>query len=365
MQRVDAGAVTSVAGVEIGVPNLGRYVQSNMTGVDSWFRTPGRLCVCLLMPVLACMSGSECAAQPGRGLEIAQSREIKVGDAVVQIDLARGAMDLPVDAVIAHIQAAISAVTTYYGRFPVAKARILIIPVEERHGILQGTTWGDMGGFQGFTRIRMGQHATAAELAEDWMMTHELVHMAFPSLPDGQHWMEEGQATYIEPIARVMTSELKAQQVWHDMFRDMSKGEPGPGDEGLDHTHTWGRTYWGGAMFCLVADVSIRRETGNRKGLQDALRAVVAQGGTIDHAWDLPKALAIGDQATGTHVLTRMYAEGKDAPVTVDLPKLWEELGVRSSGDGIELVSTAPVASVREAITRGSSGRRQAAAGQH
>jgi hypothetical protein len=328
-------------------------------------RVRGVLCVWLLMAALACMSGAVCAAQPGRGVEIAQSRQIKVGDAVVQVDLARGAMDLPVDALMAHIQAAISAVTTYYGRFPVARARILVIPVEERHGILQGTTWGDMGGFQGFTRIRIGQHTTAADLAEDWMMTHELVHMAFPSLPDDQHWMEEGQATYIEPIARVMTGELKAQQIWRDMFRDMAKGEPGPGDEGLDHTHTWGRTYWGGALFCLVADVSIRRETGNRKGLQDALRAVVAQGGTIDHAWDLPKALAIGDQATGTDVLTRMYAEWKESPVTVDLPKLWEELGARASGDGIELVSTAPLASVREAITRGSSERKQAVAGQH
>ena len=27
--------------------------------------------------------------------------------------------------------------------------------------------------------------------------------MAFPSLPDDQHWMEEGLATYVEPIARV------------------------------------------------------------------------------------------------------------------------------------------------------------------
>jgi hypothetical protein len=208
-----------------------------------------------------------------------------------------------------------------------------------------------MGGFQGFTRIRIGQHTTAAELADDWMMTHELVHMAFPSLPDDQHWMEEGQATYIEPVARVMTGELKAADIWRDMVRDMPKGEPQPGDEGLDHTHTWGRTYWGGAMFCLAADVAIRRETGNKKGLQDALRAVIAHGGTIDHDWDLPKALAIGDEATGTHVLTRMYMEWSNHAVPVDLVKLWEELGIRATPNGIELIGSAPLAKVREAIT--------------
>ena len=27
--------------------------------------------------------------------------------------------------------------------------------------LLQGTTWGDMRGFPGFTRLRIGQHTTA------------------------------------------------------------------------------------------------------------------------------------------------------------------------------------------------------------
>jgi predicted metalloprotease with PDZ domain len=130
----------------------------------------------------------------------------------------------------------------------------------------------------------------------------------------------------------------------------MPKGEPQPGDEGLDRTHTWARTYWGGALFCLVADVEIRRETGNRKGLRDALRAVVAQGGTIDHDWPLERALEIGDRATGSHVLTEMYAAWKDAPVTVDLNKLWSELGIRSTATGIEFAPDAPLARVREAI---------------
>jgi hypothetical protein len=98
--------------------------------------------------------------------------------------------------------------------------------------------------------------------------------------------------------------------------------------------------------------VEIRRQTGNRKGLEDALRAVVAAGGTIDHEWPLDKALEIGDRATGTHVLTSQYAAWKDAPVLVDLPKLWSELGVRSvAGGGVESVAGAPLAAVREAIT--------------
>ena len=152
-------------------------------------------------------------------------------------------------------------------------------------------------------------------------------------------------------MARVETGELSAAKIWHDMLRDMGKGEPQQGDEGLDRTHTWGRTYWGGALFCLVADVQIRRETHNRKGLEDALRAVVAAGGTIDQNWALGKALKIGDRATGTQVLTQMYAQWKDKPVAVDLDKLWRELGVSMAGDTARFDEAAPLAKVRMAIT--------------
>jgi hypothetical protein len=290
-------------------------------------------------------------AQPGHNLTIVASRELKIGGGTLQIDFAAGAMDLSQDALFEHVRSAASAITTYYGRFPVERARVLIVPVPDRSGIVQGTTWGDMAGWPGMTRYRIGQHTTQEDLNDDWMMTHELDHLAFPSLPDDQHWMEEGLATYVEPIARVQTGELKPQQIWRDMLRDMHKGEPAEGDQGVDHTHTWGRTYWGGALFCLVADVEIRRQTGNKKGLQDALRAIVAAGGTIDHEWPLDKALAIGDQATGTHVLTEQYAKWKDAPVTVDLDKLWSDLGIRRNGDAVEFVNDAPLAKVRMAIT--------------
>lgn len=178
-------------------------------------------------------------------------------------------------------------------------------------------------------------------------MTHELVHMAFPDLPDEEHWMEEGLATYVEPMARLRMGQISAETVWGEMMDGMPKGEPREGDEGLDRTHTWGRTYWGGALFCLVADVEIRKETKNRKGLQDALRAIVAAGGAIDQQWPLERTLSIGDRATGTHVLSRMYAEWSTRPVEVDLPGLWRELGVRSDGGRVEFEAKAPLAAVR------------------
>ncbi len=282
--------------------------------------------------------------------EIADSYSMKLGNAELQVDFAPGALGLGDEPALAHIRMAADAVVAYFGRFPLSRARVLVVPVAGRGGEPQGTTWGDMDGFPGFTRLRMGEHTTQADLDDDWVTTHELVHMAFPSQEREHHWIEEGLATYVEPLARVKTGELKAQKVWADMVDGMPQGEPQSGDQGLDRTHTWGRTYWGGALFCLMADVEIRRETKNRKGLEDALRGIVDSGGTIDQEWPIEKAFEVGDQATGTHVLTTMYAAWKDAPVTVDLDKLWNDLGVRRVGDGVEFVPGAPEAAIREAI---------------
>jgi len=288
--------------------------------------------------------------QPPWKAQVVSTKNINIGGATLQIDFAAGALDLPQERILPWIQRAAQAVTVYYGKFPVTRARVLVIPVAGERGIVQGTTWGDMQGFPGFSRLRLGQHTTEQDLAEDWTMTHELTHMAFPSLPDEQSWMEEGLATYIEPIARVQAGELQAEQVWRDMMDGMPKGEPGTNDQGMDRTHTWGRTYWGGALFCLVADVNIRKQTQNRKGLQDALRAIVAAGGTIDKDWTLMDALQVGNKATGTTVLTDTYKQWSNTPMPVDLKNLWQQLGVSKSSDGVTLDSKAPLAQIRDSI---------------
>ena len=277
--------------------------------------------------------------------------EIQAGGATLQIDFEAGEFDLPREEFAARIQKAALAVAGYYGRFPVARARILIIPVAGEDGILQGTTWGSRDGWPGFTRLRIGQHTTRAELESDWVTTHELVHMALASLPDDQHWLEEGIATYVEPIARARQGELTAEKVWADMVAGMPQGEPGAHDRGLNRTHTWGRTYWGGALFCLVADVEIRRQTKNAKGLQDALSAIVAAGGTIDTNWPVERLLRIGDEATGTRVLQEMYAAWSQRPVTVDLDQLWSQLGIDHSRGYLRLNSVAPLSTIRVRLT--------------
>ena len=251
---------------------------------------------------------------------------------------------------IGWVSAASKSVATYFGRYPVPHVAVRITGTEGR-GVHNGRTFGSP---VALITISVGRKTTLVDLKEDWTMTHEMVHLAFPSVEERHHWIEEGIATYVEPIARVQSGTLEPSKMWSDLIRDLPQGLPGPGDRGLDRTHTWGRTYWGGALFCLLADVEIHQRTHNQKGLEDALRGILAAGGNITEDWPLERTLRVGDEATGTRVLENLYEDMKDKPVTVNLTSVWKELGIHRSQNGdISVDDDAPLASVRKAITAG------------
>jgi hypothetical protein len=274
---------------------------------------------------------------------------LHIGGADIEVSFSSDQFDLAGQAFLDWISTGARAVTGYFGRFPVPKAGIEVVMAPGRRGgRIDGVTYGD-GGAR--SRVTVGQHATERDLSNDWVLTHEMVHYGFPSVDREHHWIEEGSATYIEPIARAAVGNLTISEVWGDMVRYMPRGLPGDGDQGLDHTHTWGRTYWGGALFCLLADIGIRKASHNKKGLVDAMRAVNRAGGTVDQDWELERALKLGDKATGTTVLMSLWDQMASKAAPVDLPDLWRQLGVRRESDQVLFDDHAPLAGVRLAIS--------------
>jgi predicted metalloprotease with PDZ domain len=129
-------------------------------------------------------------------------------------------------------------------------------------------------------------------------------------------------------------------------------GLPSAGDPGLDRARAWRRTYWGGALYWLLADVEIRSRSGNRFGLARALRGIVDAGGSIEiDDWPLEKVLQLGDAATGVPVLAGLYQRMRAAPTPVDLAELWGKLGVRLEQGRVVFDGHAPLAAIRDAIT--------------
>ncbi|TMA93032.1 MAG: hypothetical protein E6J63_00285 [Deltaproteobacteria bacterium] len=244
------------------------------------------------------------------------------------------------------IRASAAMIADYFGRFPADGALLLVAPAPDKqiHGRARGTGGASI-------LFSLGTELEIAQARGSWELVHELVHLGFPSVPRRHHWAEEGLATYVEPIARARAGDLSAEKVWGDLLRGLPQGLPRKGDEGLDRTHTWGRTYWGGALFWLLGDIQIRERTGNRFGLEHALRALVANGGNIADRWPLRRALEVGDRATGTKVLEELYAKMASAPVDVDLDALFHRLGVEEQGRSVKFDDRAPLAPIRRAIT--------------
>jgi predicted metalloprotease with PDZ domain len=274
--------------------------------------------------------------------------KMDVGARTFDIARAPGEFAAGEDAVLEWIRTSAEAVSNYFGHFPVDRTLLLVVP-NEGEGFGYGKALGNGGAS---ILLPIGQRTSRAKLADDWVLVHEMVHLAFPSLERRHLWLGEGLATYIEPIARARIGKLAPEVVWEGLVHGLPHGLPEAGDEGLDNTHTWGRTYWGGALYCLLSDLEIRERTHNTKSLDDAMRAVLDQGGNIAVRWEIGRALEVGDKATGVPVLREQYDKMKNAPFPVDLPKLWKRLGVSLTGSQVTFDDTAPLAAVRRSMTQ-------------
>jgi hypothetical protein len=274
--------------------------------------------------------------------------DLSVGGAAIHVEFEPHAFRDGGDAVRGWIRRSAHIVTGYYGRFPTTRVTVRV-SAEAGEGVHGGKSFANP---DALIRVQVGREVTEAQLLADWVLVHEMTHLALPDTGEAHAWLSEGIATYVEGVARVQAGNRSEADVWAEEIRQMPRGMPQPDDRGLDHTHTWGRTYWGGAMFCLLADVEIRRQSHNRFGLQDALRAVARASGGLAADWPVERVLRTGDGAVGTTTLEDLYAQMKDRPVTPDLMQLWRRLGIEPEGSSVRLSDSAPLADVRRAIMR-------------
>lgn len=256
----------------------------------------------------------------------------------------RGKKDMLLDWVLYSAQT----VHHYYGRFPVKSVHIKL-QVTDGHAVRFGRAFG---GDSPSLRIVVGENITPEMLRKDWIMVHEMVHLAMADVPQRHRWWLEGLATYVESIARAQRGHLSEEFVWNGFINRMPQGLPGDGDRGLDQTPTWGRTYWGGAIFCMLADIEIRKLTENRLSLRDALRGVLDAGLSMHASSSAMQVFDSADRAIGISVLVPLYQKMKTDPYPVDLQALWESLGVSLDNDRVVYDDSAPLADVRKKLLK-------------
>lgn len=225
-----------------------------------------------------------------------------------RIDLdVHGDADVDLAALKAWVKRSGSAVADWFAGFPVRDVRLDV------HVRGQGSVqFGEAG--PGATpqeppelEVWIGADATTDDFRQDWVLVHEMLHLAVPGLTGRHRWFKEGLATYVEPQVRVAAGLRNADEAWAALAEGVALGEPGPAQRGLNNTESWARTYWGGAAWCLAADVGLREASDGELGLVDAQRGVIDAGGTLGAWWTFGMVLDAMEEATGTGVLQKLY----------------------------------------------------------
>ncbi len=272
---------------------------------------------------------------------------IHIGDSTLDILFSDNIPDSIRPEFLAWISRSAETVSHYYDRFPVERAGINIIGVDEpgvRTGrAMQGTESPQL-------LVWVGIGTSPKTLESDWVMVHEMIHLATATLERRHRWLEEGLSVYIESISRAQTGELEPSRVWREFAKRMPNGQLRSADKGLDFTPRWGRTYWGGAVFFLLADIKIRDSTNNEYSLADALKNVLVKGLTMNTNVSIDTLIQTMDEALPSPEIGPLYEQYARQASPFPLEKMWKNLGVDLSGSE-PFNDNAPLACVRQALT--------------
>ena len=184
---------------------------------------------------------------------------------------------------------------------------------------------------------------------------HELSHLFHPYLDDEGSWLAEGLATYYQDVLRARAGLLTPAEAWEQIDDGFARGRGATrsGDGPLDASGerpNFMRIYWSGTAYWLEVDAELRRTSGNRLSIDEALRRFDACCLPSYRAWAPADFVARLDALIGTDVFRKRfaaYAKRRDFP---DLKPLYRALGIARQGDDLRFDDSAPDAAVRQAI---------------
>lgn len=267
----------------------------------------------------------------------------------LQVVILDDALGVPRDVLRVWIEQTGRAIARFYGGFPVQRALVVIVPVSDADRVLHGKVLPESS--PGIALL-VGSQTNATRLYGDWILTHELFHLGFPSFIDEGKWLDEGLATYYEPLIRARQGWLEEEDVWQEFYVNMPRGLRVLEHDGLERPSNINGMYWAGAIVCLLADIEAYRVSRGHYGLAAGLTSLLRAGGDASRVWRLRDAISHIDAELQSPILARLsqrYTRG--APV--DLKRRFAALGVVESNGRVHLDDSAPLAAIRKAIMRG------------
>lgn len=240
---------------------------------------------------------------------------IKATSGSIEVLVLRGDRAANDAAIGRWVGATAAALDSVYGRFPAERVLIAVVP-SEGAGVPFGRTV-PAGGAS--ILLCVGAKTAGEDLFSDWVLAHELFHLGIPSMPSDGRWLDEGLATYYEPVLRARAGLLPEQQAWAELREALPFGSATMAEPSLAAAEEHDRVYFGGAAFALAADVEIRKRTRGARSLDDGMRAALREGASATLVWPVEKFIAALDQGTGVRAVAELYqgVSGRPRPCSL------------------------------------------------
>jgi hypothetical protein len=250
-------------------------------------------------------------------------------------------------------------VASIYGRFPVPRVQLVVVPVGPGSEPVAFGYVSRGGGASVMLLLR--RDAEVDRMVSDWVAVHELTHLVLPYCRREDAWLSEGLATYYQEILRARGGAYTALEAWRGLDDGFRRGRDRATGRTLQQesvdmyrTGAFQRVYWSGTAIFLLADVALRRRNqGDVRSLDDALERLGRCCLDEPRVWTAAEVIARLDGISGTQIfseLAHQYLPSEEFP---DLAQAYRFLGLRRGADGLlTLESDAEGAAVRAAITR-------------
>jgi len=236
----------------------------------------------------------------------------------------------------------------FWARSPTEGGLVVLIP-SPRGGVPFGRVLS-LGG--AVVTVLVGEQATTQDLYDDWVLVHEFIHLGSPLMRDTGAWLNEGIATFYEPVLRTRAGWKSEDDVWREWISSMPRGMPAITDIGLENAGRGG-IYWGGAVFVLMAEIESLQASGGKIGFSDCLRTVLAEGADVTVKWPTMKLLDRCDALLGKQVVAPLAKQHIAKGSAMDLDRLWRRLGVSMEGNVVRYDDSAELAWLRPLIIWG------------
>lgn len=249
------------------------------------------------------------------------------------------------------------ALLTVYGKFPQKNFDITIKRSSSRSSPVP---WGQVErGKPVNVLLVINPDLGYDELISDWTAFHELSHLLLPYRGYGNIWLSEGLATYYQNIIQARSGLFDETEMWQKIVAGFTRGSNDQRwrhlnltdvSDNLGETRQFMRVHWSGVLFWLTADVALRKQ--GKYSLDSALKRL--QYCCAKRSMSAEAIVRELDELTNENIFVPLFNKYSKSYSIPAYEVLLDDLGVKQkqSTDGITFNDNAPLALIRQQISR-------------